>query len=417
MPTAPRGLLIAGTAVAHEVWITGYGLVSSLGERDAEWWPRLQDPASHADVIDSETYAPFHVHPAVELDLSAQIPKPGDQRAMGPMMHYGVYAAGVALDAAGIKGDEGLLLETDLLAASGGGERDYDVDRAALDLLAEGEAANPELNRYLSDNLRPTLFLAQLPNLFAGNISIVHGVAGSSRTFMGEESAGIDAVRIGYERISAGQGELFLVGGGFNGERGDYVFMFHAGGMLLSESITPLWRRPDAGMCLGSAGAFVVLEQRAHAEARGAAPLARLNGVKSARCRRTPGAAAAGAQAQWEALRPALREAPLAVMSGASGVGPLTREEHAFLAAIADSGVDLAVRGTAAALGHTLEAAFIANMILGVSCLAHGEIFPPLAPDDPLESRLASTPVEQVLITGWGNLRGEGMALMEAVNG
>jgi 3-oxoacyl-[acyl-carrier-protein] synthase II len=130
-----------------------------------------------------------------------------------------------------------------------------------------------------------------------------------------------------------------------------------------------------------------------------------------------PGAAAASAQAQWDALRPELRDAPLAVMSGATGVGPLTREEHAFLTGIADSGVDLAVRGTAAALGHTLEASFIANMVLGVSCLDHGEIFPPLAPDDALESRLASTPVEQVLITGWGNLRGEGMALMESVNG
>jgi len=43
--------------------------------------------------------------------------------------------------------------------------------------------------------LRPTLFLAQLSNLLAGNISIVHGVTGSSRTFMGEEVAGVDAVR------------------------------------------------------------------------------------------------------------------------------------------------------------------------------------------------------------------------------
>ena len=44
-------------------------------------------------------------------------------------------------------------------------------------------------------DLRPTLFLAQLSNLLAGNISIVHGVTGSSRTFMGEEAAGVDAVR------------------------------------------------------------------------------------------------------------------------------------------------------------------------------------------------------------------------------
>ena len=49
-------------------------------------------------------------------------------------------------------------------------------------------------------DLRPTLFLAQLANLMAGNISIVHGVTGSSRTFMGEEQAGVDALRIALAR-------------------------------------------------------------------------------------------------------------------------------------------------------------------------------------------------------------------------
>ena len=62
-------------------------------------------------------------------------------------------------------------------------------------------------------DLRPTLFLAQLSNLLAGNISIVHGVTGSSRTFMGEEAAGVDAVRIALARISAGQSDIALVGG------------------------------------------------------------------------------------------------------------------------------------------------------------------------------------------------------------
>ena len=57
-------------------------------------------------------------------------------------------------------------------------------------------------------DLRPTLFLAQLSNLLAGNISIVHGVTGSSRTFMGEEAAGIDAVRIALSRIQAGQSDI-----------------------------------------------------------------------------------------------------------------------------------------------------------------------------------------------------------------
>ena len=53
------------------------------------------------------------------------------------------------------------------------------------------------------NDLRPTLFLAQLSNLLAGNIAIVHGVSGTSRTFMGEEAAehrrGAD--RAGADRI------------------------------------------------------------------------------------------------------------------------------------------------------------------------------------------------------------------------
>ena len=51
------------------------------------------------------------------------------------------------------------------------------------------------------NDLRPTLFLTQLSNLLAGNIAIVHGVSGTSRTFMGEEAASIDAARIALARI------------------------------------------------------------------------------------------------------------------------------------------------------------------------------------------------------------------------
>ena len=75
-------------------------------------------------------------------------------------------------------------------------------------------------------DLRPTLFLAQLSNLLAGNISIVHGVTGMSRTFMGEEAAGTDAVRIALSRIQSGQSDICLVGGAFNAERKDMLLLF-----------------------------------------------------------------------------------------------------------------------------------------------------------------------------------------------
>ena len=52
-----------------------------------------------------------------------------------------------------------------------------------------------------------------------------------------------------------------------------------------------VWARPEkgGGAALGSVGAFLVLEAREHAEARGRAPYARLGTVLSGRSRREPG--------------------------------------------------------------------------------------------------------------------------------
>lgn len=398
--------------MTREVWITGCGLVSALGEGEEAHWQGLAagDPLARAD---SRSFAPFHVYPMAPLELDRQIPRKGDQRAMGPLMQYGAYAAGMALAEAGVAGDAALLGRTHLIAAAGGGERDAAVDEQILAAVA-GEAEAAKLNALLAANLRPTLFLAQLPNLFAGNISIVHGVAGSSRTFMSEEQAGIDAARIAWERIAAGQGDLFLVGGACNACRWDLLLLYQPGGVLLTGPLRRLWDRPKGGICLGSAGAFLVLEARAHAEARGARPLARLEAVLADRCDRAPGAAAQNARRQWEAFAPRLGEGPVAVLSGACGSGPITAEERGFWSELAAAGAPVALRGTAAALGHAVEASFLANLILAISCIRRQALFPPLDPAEPLERRETAGPVRQAVVSGWGHRRGEGMALVRA---
>ena len=403
--------------MVREVWITGSGMLSPLGESSEEWWPKLSDPASIAPLIDAETYKPFSIYPVGEYDLDSQIPKPGDQRAMGPLMHYGCYTAGRALEAAGLKGNEELLPQIHMLVASGGGERDSELDHNILEGLGGAEDRGVFLNEQLSNELRPTMFLAQLPNLFAGNISIVHGVSGSSRTFMGEEAAGTDTLRIAFERIQAGQGDLFLVGAAYNSARHDMLHLCHAGGYVLSEPVGNLWQRPKNGCAFGSCGAFLIVEASDHAQARGAKPSARLRAVLSDLSDRAPGSAATAAQAQWESLKGDVRDGPLAVISGATGSGPITKEEHGFLTTLADQRGDIAVRGTARAFGHSFEASFLANTILGISCLERGEVFAPLSPEEPLEMRVEKASVDQVLITGWGMTQGEGMALLEAIDG
>src|SRR5205085_4835725 len=249
-------------------WITGIGIVSCLGEGPDAHWQGLNACAPPTDNV---AFAPYVLHRIVPLDLDKQIPKKGDQRQMEPWQRIGTYAAGLALDSAGVKGKVELLARMDMIVAAGGGERDAQVDIAVA--AGVDKATKPEafVNERLMSDLRPTLFLAQLSNLLAGNISIVHAVTGSSRTFMGEELAGVDAVRIARARIAAGQSELALVGGSHNGEREDLVLLYGSGGHMLRDAYRPVWERTAApGMILGSLGAFLVLEASGHAQARGA---------------------------------------------------------------------------------------------------------------------------------------------------
>jgi len=393
---------------AREAWITGVGIVSCLGEGAPAHWQKLMEAHPSADTT---TFAPFIVHPLAPINFDVQIPKKGDQRQMENWQRIGTYAAGLALDSAGLKGKTDILSRMDMIVAAGGGERDLAVDSTILSGMPR--AANPAafLNERLMSDLRPTLFLSQLSNLLAGNISIVHGVTGSSRTFMGEESSGVDAVRIVLSRIAAGQSDIALVGGAHNGERPDLLMLYEFGKFNLKDRYAPVWERGEnGGFALGSLGAFLVIEAREHAEARGAKPLARLAVVLSDRSSRQPGTVTAALTRLWDKLKDKVKIAHAAVLSGATGAGPATAEERAFLSAHGD----LAVRATGSYLGHGLEPQFPMNVALATVALGHGSLFPPC--DSTGLERPMSGELQQVLVTSVGHWRGEALALLERVD-
>lgn len=380
--------------------ITGIGLISCLGEGEAAHMAALD---SFAPLVDATSFAPYPVHPMTTLALDTQIPKRGDQRQMEPWQRFGVYAAGLALDSAKAKGDQALLERMDMIVAAGGGERDYAVDSAILAALPGAADPDAYLNEHLLTDLRPTLFLAQLSNLLAGNISIVHGVIGSSRTFMGEEAAGADAVRIACARIQAGQSDICLVGGSFNAQRPD-VFLHEAmDHRLWKRDYVPVWARlaEGGGTVLGSVGCFLVIEGRAHAAARGAVPKARIAGVRTDRCRRAPGQAAASIAHQFASLGGA--DVASAVVSSTSGHGPATAEEHDFLRTLG-----LPVRNIASATGNAVEAMFPAALAIAATCIARGKLFPPL---EPVEQAMDGPPAG-LFVTSCGLWRGESTALL-----
>ena len=388
----------------RDALITGIGIASCLGSGTDAHWAALND---FSPVLDTNTFPPFAVHPLAPLDLDKQIPKRGDQRQMEAWQRIGVYAAGLALDSAGVKGNAAILSRMGMIVAAGGGERDYAVDAAIMS--GYPKAANPGayLNERLLGDLRPTLFLAQLSNLLAGNISIVHGVIGSSRTFMGEESSGADAVRIACARIAAGQGDIMIVGGSYNAERADSILHMEMGDVQRRAPFDPVWARQASGggLILGSLGCFLVLESRTHARGRGAAAYGHVAAIRTDRCRRRPGEAAANARAQLETMAHHFEPATAAIISGASGVAEPTREEQAFL-----HEVGLPVRASVTALGTTLEPSFPASLALAAMSVRHGSLFPPLEPAE----RPMTAPLKQALVTSWGHWRGEALALVTA---
>ena len=395
---------------AHDVVITGIGLVSSMGVGAEDNWTALTNGS--APTFDSESFAPAIVHPLPEIDWSTQIPKRGDQRQMETWQRIGTYCAGLALDDAGIKDDAELTASMDMIIAAAGGERDSDVDTMILRQAHERDDVEVLLNEVLTTELRPTLFLAQLSNLLAGNISIVHKVTGSSRTFMGEEGAGISAVLTGAARIRSGQSTHMLVGASYNTENVDSLLGYELMGDLAYNGWTPVWGRQGAeggGVICGSGGAFLVLEQAEHATARGAKVYARLDAI-------------AADHGSSEDLATADRLAALnsetslsaadLVISAPTGAKKRLMQEQTF---IESQLAGHTVRGITSMTGHLREAQFPLALAFAALACSKGQTIPAL--DSQHENSTSSATPQRVGVMALGMKDAEGMAVVSAIAG
>ena len=74
---------------------------------------------------------------------------------------------------------------------------------------------------------------------------------------------------------------------------------------------------------------------------------------------------------------------------------------------------DLVVRATGSYLGHGLEPQFPMNIALATVVLGHGSLFPSC--DSTGLERSTTEDLTQVLVTGVGHWRGEGLALVERI--
>ena len=105
-----------------------------------------------------------------------------------------------------------------------------------------------------------------------------------------------------------------------------------------------------------------------------------------------------------------VEEGALPVFSGTSGAGAVMEEEIAFLK---ETGRNPAVRAYGSVFGHTVEAHFPLGVALAALAVKRGG-FPVPFDVSGVEKGFDGAP-KQVLVTGMGAWRGEGLALVATV--
>ncbi|MDE1991860.1 MAG: beta-ketoacyl-ACP synthase [Rhizobiaceae bacterium] len=394
----------------NDVVITGIGIVTCQGVGKDAHVALLTADKAPPTIVETEKFKPYPVHPLPEIDWSQQIPKRGDKRQMENWQRIGVFTAGLALDDAGFKDNLEACGSMDMIVAAGGGERDINVDTL---IVNEGLKRNDRevlLNEKLTTELRPTLFLAQLSNLLAGNISIVQKVTGSSRTFMGEEAAGISAVETAFHRIKSGESSHALVGGAFSAERLDMMLLIESVNAHAIGGWHPLWSRKaedGGGMIMGSLSAFLVLESRAHAEDRGAYIYATIDSVEGDRGTRADGKLEARLERLLEPAKDAVNDSTV-VFCGTTAILDLAEREKAVLEKQLPQA---AVRGYAGVSGHGLETQFPLGIAFAALAIANKAKVPPF---DASYEMPMSAGVKTAVVTTVGHQRGEGVAVLSA---
>ena len=263
-----------------------------------------------------------------------------------------------------------------MIVSAGGGERDINVDLLIVDEGLKRNDREQLLNEKLTTELRPTLFLAQLSNLMAGQyfhrpqghgfFAHFHGRRG--RRHLGDRN-----------RLCPYQGRAVDPYAGrrcISAERLDMILLIEAIQGHALGGYHPIWSRKlenGGGMITGSVGAFLMLESREHAQARGARIYATIDAVGGDRGSR-----------EGDRLEQRLQylTAPAAdadpsrtvVFSGTTGFPDLAAREKAFLDAQFPKA---AVRAYGGLVGHALESQFPLGLAFAALSLGAGAKVPP----------------------------------------
>jgi len=370
--------------------VTGLGIVSPVGiGADATWDALVSGRSGIADITLFDA-SPFEVRVAGEVkDFDAtQYMDAKDVRRHDRNTHFAVAASGEALRDAGLLGENGHVTT------------DVDADRFGMVFGTGIGGIGMMLDGYKTllergpRRVSPFMLPHMLPDSASGQVAIEYGIRGPNMAVVSACATGGHAIGEAMEAIVRGQADIML---GAGTEAPLVPLAFAGFGQMRAlgtpkdpdsgEYSAPMASRPfDAtrdGFVVAEGSAVLVVEELAHALARGARPIAEVIGYGSSADAFDMAAPAERGEGNQRAMRAALARAGIAPNDvdyiNAHGTSTPLNDRYETMAirdVFGEHADTLAVSSTKSMTGHAMGAAGAIEAFVCAKAIATGCIPP-----------------------------------------
>ncbi len=362
----------------RRVVITGLGLVAPVGQDVSSGWKNIVDGNSGIQPITHFDIEPFSVRfggPIYGFDVEKYISKK-EARKMDAFIHYGIAAGVQAIKDSGFEVNEENSRRIGVAIGSGiGGVTGIETG----------------YGNYLNAGPRkisPFFVPANIINMVAGNLSIMHGLRGPNISIVSACSTGAHNIGDAMRMIQYGTVDAMVAGGAEMATSPTGLGGFAAARALSTRNDDPKaasrpWDKDRDGFVLSDGAGILMLEELEHAKKRGAKIYAELAGSamnSDAFHMTSPSPNGEGAaECMLQALDDAEtnpEEVGYINAHGTSTPAGDLAETQAVKKAFGDHAYKLAVSSTKSMTGHMLGAAGGAEALFTVLSL-YNQIMPP----------------------------------------
>lgn len=372
----------------RRVVVTGYGMLSPLGNDAQSTWQNLLAGKSGIDTIshfDTSNFPTKFAGLIKNFDPEIYGITKKDGRKMDIFIQYGLAAGVQAFEHSGLEVTEENSHRIGVAVGSGIG---------GLSLIEENH------EKYLKGGVRklsPFFCPSTILNMAAGNLSIRLGLKGPNIAIVTACTSGVHNIGHAARMIAHGDADAMLAGGAEKASTEIGIGGFSAARALSTRNDDPQaasrpWDKDRDGFVLSDGAGIVVVEEYEHAKSRGATIYAEIVGFGMSgdayHMTSPPAGGEGGALAMKNALRDANINADQVGYVNAHGTSTPAgdiAENSAVKSVFGDHAYKTMVGSTKSMTGHLLGAAGAVETIFTVQSLFNNQVAPTINIDNPDE--------------------------------